>query len=206
MGFSLPFFLSGNKNNTNGMLSSNGAETNDEMMQRMHPSGTNEDAGEANSAFNNLVGKEAPDFSLESIEGKTIRLSDYKGKNVVLFFNEGKMCYPACWDQIAALGNDKRFDTNSLVAFSILGDQKSEWEKIIRQVPTLSKAKILFDTTKTVSSAYKVLSLPSSMHKGVYPGHTYFIIDKEGIIRYAFDDPNMAIRNEQLASEIEKIL
>ena len=31
-------------------------------------------------------GKKAPDFSLQDEEGRTVRLSDYKGKRVVVFF------------------------------------------------------------------------------------------------------------------------
>ncbi len=155
--------------------------------------------------FAQSIGGQAPDFSLEGIDGETISLDDYRGKNVVLFFTEGGMCYPACWEQIAALGNDKRFNTGDVVAFSIVVDTKNEWKRIVSQVPQLSNAKILFDTKKSVSSAYDVLSLPSSMHKGSNPGHTYFVIDKNGIIRYVLDDPNMGIKNDKLASEIEKL-
>jgi peroxiredoxin len=43
------------------------------------------------------------------------------------------------------------------------------------------------------------------MHKGSYPGHTYFVIDKDGIIRYARDDSTMGIRNNEIAAELEKI-
>ena len=154
--------------------------------------------------FNNAIGEAAPDFSLSDINGKTAKLSDYRGKNVVLFFNEGAMCYPACWNQMAELGNDERFNTNDIVAFSIVADTKSEWQQIVNKVPQLSNAKILFDTDKRVSVAYDVLSLPSSMHPGAYPGHTYVIIDRQGIIKYAFDDPYMGVRNEELASEISK--
>jgi peroxiredoxin Q/BCP len=32
------------------------------------------------------VGKKAPDFALPDENGKTVRLSDYKGKRVVVFF------------------------------------------------------------------------------------------------------------------------
>jgi peroxiredoxin Q/BCP len=156
-------------------------------------------------SFNEAIGKQAPDFSLESIDGNTIKLSDYRGKNVILFFNEGSMCYPACWNQISELGSDKRFNNDNVVAFSIVIDQKSDWEKIIKNAPGYDEAKILFDPTRAVSSAYDVLSLKSSMHKGSYPGHTYFIIDKEGIIRYTLDDPNMAIWNDKLNNELEKI-
>jgi len=155
--------------------------------------------------FSNAVGQKAPDFTLESIEGVSVKLSDYKGKNVVLFFTEGSMCYPACWDQMSAFGNDERFNNDELVVFSITPDQRSEWQKIVQKVPKMAKAKILFDSARAVSSAYDVLSLASSMHKGSYPGHTYFIINKEGIIRYTLDDPKMAIRNDELISEIDKI-
>ncbi len=156
-------------------------------------------------SFFSAVGQKAPDFSLESIDGTTIKLSDYKGKNVVLFFTEGSMCYPACWNQISDFGTDERFNNENTAVFSITPDQRSEWQKIIQKDPKMAKATILFDSTRAVSSAYDVLSLASSMHKGSYPGHTYFIIDKNGIIRYTLDDPKMAIRNDELVSEINKI-
>ena len=161
--------------------------------------------------FSQATAKEAPDFTLQDIYGKTIKLSDYRGKIVVLFFNEGAMCYPACWDQMTAFVKDERFNTSEIETFSIVIDQKSEWEKIVSQVPDLSKAKILFDSDREVSAAYDVLSLPSSMHPpsamhpGGYPGHTYFVIDKEGIVRFTFDDPKMGIRNDLLISELSKL-
>lgn len=156
-------------------------------------------------SFNKAVGKQAPDFSLESIDGKITKLSDYKGKVIVLFFNEGEMCYPACWDQMAEFANDKRFNSDNVITFSILVDQKANWLGIVKQVPKLGNAKILFDPTRAVSLAYDVLSLPSSMHPSSYPGHTYFIIDREGVIQYTLDDPNMAIWNDKLVNELEKL-
>lgn len=154
-------------------------------------------------SFSGAIGKEAPDFSLQSIDGTTVKLSDYQGKVVVLFFSEGAMCYPACWDQIAALASDKRFNNENVVAFAVVVDPKGTWEEIARKVPQLSNAEILFDTTKSVSSTYDVLSLPSSMHKGSTPGHTYVVVDKNGVIQYALDDPTMAIRNDEIASVVE---
>jgi len=40
------------------------------------------------------VGQVAPDFSLKSHLGETIKLSDYRGKNVVLAF------FPLAWTPI----------------------------------------------------------------------------------------------------------
>ena len=157
------------------------------------------------SFFQKAVGQKAPDFEFESISGKTVKLSDYLGKNVVLFFNEGSMCYPACWNQVAELGNDPRFDAGDTAAFSIVVDTKSQWLDIVAKSPNLTKSKILFDTARTVSSAYDVLDLESSMHPGIFPGHTYFIIDKNGVIRFTLDDPTMALANNKLINEIEKL-
>ena len=155
--------------------------------------------------FKEAVGKKAPDFELEGLGEKTVKLSDYLGKNVVLFFNEGSLCYPACCDQIAELGNDSRFDTESVVAFSVVVDNRGQWLEIVSKTPNMTKAKILFDTARSVSKAYDVLYLDSPMHRGSFPGHTYFIIDKEGTIRFTLDDPNMAIANDKLIKEIEKL-
>ena len=156
-------------------------------------------------SFKEAVGQKAPDFELESIAGEQIKLSDYLGKNVVLFFNEGSMCYPACWNQIAELGNDSRFDTESAVAFSIVTDPRSQWLDIVSKSANLTKSKIIFDTSRSVSQSYDVLNLNSSMHRGSLPGHTYFIIDKEGIIRFTMDDSNMALANDKLIKEIEAL-
>ncbi|MBI4359355.1 MAG: redoxin domain-containing protein [Candidatus Nealsonbacteria bacterium] len=161
--------------------------------------------------FSQAVGKQAPDFVLQDINNKTVRLSDYRGKTVILFFNEGAMCYPACWDQIKSLAGDERFNADKVRAFSIVIDQKSEWDKIVSQLPEFSKAEILFDSDRKVSTAYDILALsssmhpPSPMHPGGYPGHTYFIVDKNGIIRYTLDDPKMGLRNDVLLSEISKL-
>jgi len=60
----------------------------------------------ASGSLTDLVGKPVPAFSLRDRHGTEYSADKLKGKNIVLFFNEGIMCYPACWDQIAAFGKD----------------------------------------------------------------------------------------------------
>ena len=123
----------------------------------------------------------------------------------LLFFNEGLMCYPSCWNQIVALSKDDRFKGGGLLALSVVVDSKEDWDQAINKMPELAKATVVFDTDAAVSRKFGVLSTPSSMHPGSLPGHTYIVIDAEGIVRYVFDDPNMGIRNDQLFTEASKL-
>jgi len=192
-------------------------ESYDQMIARMHPgrqldnglSGQNGKLlanGNLNKnmdtiKFSEAVGKPAPDFTLTTQKNAEFKLNNYKNKIVVLFFNEGAMCYPSCWNQIASLGEDKRFNNNNVVSASVVIDRREKWDKIINSQPKYGAGIILFDTNKAVSQAYDVLNVPSSMHKGSFPGHTYVII-KKGIITYVLDDPNMALNNDVLASKL----
>ncbi len=152
-----------------------------------------------------LVGRPAPAFSLTDRDGNTYTNDNLKGKRVVLFFNEGLMCYPACWNQMMEFPKDKRFDQDDVAVFSIVIDAKESWKKAIEKMPEMAAVRSLHDTDRTASKDFQMLNLPSSMHLGSIPGHTYVVIDKEGIVRYVLDDPKMAINNGTIYSEIEKL-
>lgn len=170
-------------------------------------SGQNSSANQSTNpaALKTLMDKPAPGFTLEGYDGNKITLSSLKGKNVVLFFSEGLICYPACWNQIAAFGKNKEFANKNTVVLTIVNDPKDDWKGAVEKMPELAEATVLLDTDKKVSIAYNMLSLSSSMHKGQLPGHTYVVIDKKGIVRYVFDDPQMGIRDQELIAEIDKL-
>ncbi len=167
--------------------------------------GSSADSAQTASSLDELVGKPAPKFSLTDINGKEYSTENLKGKNVVLFFNEGLMCYPACWNQIAKFGSDSRFNSNDTIALSIVLDPKKDWSEAIAKMPELAAAKTLFDDGGYAARAFNVLKLPSSMHYGLLPGHTYVVIDKAGIVRYVFDDPRMAIRNDDIFAKVQTL-
>lgn len=157
------------------------------------------------ATFDSLLNKSAPDFTLPSYDGKNFSLKDFRGKNVVLFFNEGLMCYPACWNQIVAFGQDKDFSAKNTVILNITVDSKDDWKKAIDKMPELAGNTVLLDPDRSISNLYGVLTLNSSMHRGQFPGHTYVLVDKEGIVRFVKDDAQMAVRNKELLTEVAKL-
>lgn len=155
--------------------------------------------------LNSLVGKPLPDIQLADKDGKTYTTSDFKGKTTVLFFNEGLMCYPACWNQMVAFGTDPRFNSVDISAVSIVVDSPEDWQQAITKMPDLEKTTTLFDARALVSQKLGMLTTASSMHRGSLPGHTYVVVDKEGVVRYVFDDPNMAPGNDMLFAKIGEL-
>ncbi len=156
-------------------------------------------------ALDEMVGKPVPDFSFVDVKGTTYSNEKLKGKNIVLFFNEGLMCYPACWEQIVQLSSDSRLNTDDTVSLSIVVDRADEWQKAINQMPALANSTVVFDTDKAASQKFNVLTTPSSMHYGQLPGHSYVVVGKDGIVRHVYDDQAMAIHNDILAQKIEKL-
>ncbi len=158
--------------------------------------------GTGNKQFTPLAnGTVAPDFSLNSTTGKTISLSDYRGKNVMLFFNEGVMCAP-CWQEISRLERFKNdFAQLNTVIIPISVDDQKTWNPIIQEERITTP--ILIDSDRKVSEAYKVLKTPSSMHDD-RPGHTYIHIDPSGKIHSAADFPNMNVPTNVLLQHIEQ--
>lgn len=151
-----------------------------------------------------FIGKSLPDIELADKDGKAFSLDSLKGKNVVLFFNEGLMCYPACWDQIAAFANDQRFGEADRVAISVVADSPQDWQKAVEKMPELGKAKMLFDKNGAASQRLGLLTMSSSMHIGQLAGHTYVLLDKQGTVKEIFDDTNMAINNERIIEMMTK--
>ena len=156
-------------------------------------------------ALNSLVGKLLPDIQLADKDGKVYTDENFKGKYTVLFFNEGLMCYPGCWNQIASFGSDERFNSDQIQAISVVVDSPRDWQTAINKMPQLAKATMMFDANADTSRKLGMLTTASQMMGGTLPGHTYVVLDKDGIVRFVFDDPNMAIANEMLFNKIGEL-
>lgn len=67
-------------------------------------------------------------------------------------------------------------------------DPAKAWDRTVKKYKLTLK--ILADEDRTVSRAYGALGLPSTMHPD-RPGHTFLIVDRDGVIRWKKDMADM---------------
>ncbi len=142
-----------------------------------------------------LIGDEAPDFNVESTHGH-IKLSDYRGKWVVLFSHPADFT-PVCTTEFIefARRNDEFEQRNiQLIGnsvdsiFSHLG-----WIRSIEENTGLEvKFPVVADIEMEVASAYGMIHTESN---GTNAVRAVFVIDDKGIIRALVYYPLNAGRN-----------
>ena len=154
------------------------------------------------------IGAMAPDFSLPRAEGGTFRLSDQRGKQVLLYFHEGLGCDP-CWRQIddiqADLAKFNAVGIDEVVAISI-DPTSAQLGRAQRDSISLP---VLADSDLTVSGLYGTLGY--GMMNGTRPGHTFILVGPDGKIRWRADyggPPNftMYVADDALLSELRRAL
>ncbi len=99
-----------------------------------------------------LEGKQAPPFELPGSDGKTHRLADYAGKNVVLYFYPRDNT-PGCTKEACAFRDlKKHLDSLGVTLFGVSKDSLNSHDKFIRDfgLPFI----LLSDPEATVMKAY----------------------------------------------------
>ncbi|WP_102028949.1 thioredoxin-dependent thiol peroxidase [Salirhabdus sp. Marseille-P4669] len=125
------------------------------------------------------VGKKAPDFELLASNGEKVKLSDYKGKHVVLYFYPKDMT-PGCTTQACDFRDrHESFKELDAVILGVSPDPLDRHEKFINKhdLPFL----LLADEEHKVAEEYGVWVLKKNFGKE-YMGieRSTFVIDKEG--------------------------
>ena len=129
-------------------------------------------------------GSKAPDFSLRASNGQTVSLSDYRGKNVLLYFQEGIGCQP-CWDQIRDL-EQQSAAVKAAGVDEILSITTSPLDLITRKVADDKLATpVASDPDLSVSTAYEANKY--GMMGTMADGHSFLLVGPDGTIRWRAD-------------------
>lgn len=130
------------------------------------------------------VGDSAPDFELISDEGQTVKLSQYRGQRVLLFFFP-KADTPGCTTQ--ACGFRDKFPVIQAAGATVLGVSPDEPEALAKwRAKEGLPYNLLSDPEHEVAEAYGVWG-EKSMYGKTYFGiiRSHFVIDAEGKIEDA---------------------
>ncbi len=135
------------------------------------------------------VGQQAPDFELQTLSGETVRLSDFRGKRVMVNF-WATWC-PPCRAEMPDM--EKFYNAKDVEILAVnLTDTETSIGAIENFVDEFELTfPILLDSNLDVSFLYKIQPIP-----------TTFMVDSNGIIRFhAFS----ALNYDLMVREFEKM-
>jgi peroxiredoxin len=181
------------------------------FLHRLYENSHNKHSATGGGGFKHVEGQPgkgsvAPAFTLTSATGRRVSLSDFRGKNVLLYFQEGLMCQP-CWNQIKDLeDNEPALKTAGIDAVvSITTDpanllsHKVGDEKL--STPVLS------DPTMQVSRAYNANRY--GMMGDTRDGHSFVLVGPNGTIGWRADyggapDYTMFLPTQQILADLDR--
>jgi len=150
------------------------------------------------------TGDIAPDFSLPSGEGDVVRLKDYRGTRVVLFFYPDDDT-PTCTDQACAFRDNLTvLKKQGAVVLGVSPDPVESHRKFARKYGLTYP--LLSDESKDVHKLYgvwKKKKLFGREYMGVI--RTTFVIDDKGYIRHIFSRVRIKKHVEQILAVLSNM-
>jgi len=149
------------------------------------------------------VGDKAPEFDLVNEDGKPVKLSDFKGKNVVLAFYPFDFS-PVCTTENTCFTNDlPKFDSKNTVVLGISADSHfthKAWKEKLGIKHTL-----LADRNLEAAQAYGLENyVPEKKFLGKFTKRATVIVGKDGNVKYVAEHKE-ARKNDDILSELAKL-
>lgn len=139
------------------------------------------------------VGTIAPEFTTKDDQGKTVSLSDFKGKTVVLYFYP-KDDTPGCTKEAQSFrDNYQDYQDKEMIVLGVSMDDESS-HKAFKEKYGLP-FQLLVDTNGSLTKAYDV-------DGGGYAKRVTYIIDGEGTITYVEDKVNTSTHAQDMLSKV----
>lgn len=144
------------------------------------------------------INKLAPDFKLIGSDGKEHSLSDYKGKNIVLYFYPKDNTAGCTTEACDFRDNIQSFHDLNAIILGVSRDSLASHDKFITKLSL--PFVLLSDPDETVCKLYDVIK-EKNMYGKKYMGveRSTFLINKEGILIEEF-------RKVRVKGHIEKVL
>src|SRR3989344_930505 len=134
-------------------------------------------------------GQEAPDFEVLDTNGNKVKLSDFKGKKVILYFYP-KDDTPGCTKEACSLRDGfSELKKAGMVMLGVSKDSIESHQKFTKKFNL--PFQLLADTDKKIVKAYGVYGDKSFMGR-IFKGikRTTFLIDEKGKIAKILDNVN----------------
>lgn len=149
------------------------------------------------------AGVQAPDFELLTDEGEKLRLSDLRGKTVVLYFYP-RADTPGCTKEACGFRDDySAYEQRDVTILGVSPDSVSDQSAFKRKhdLPFT----LLDDTEHEVSEAYGVWGQKKFMGKEYMGVHrTTFLIGPDGKIVRVFENVKPAQHSEEILSVLDE--
>lgn len=129
------------------------------------------------------AGQTAPDFKLVSTDKKEISLSDYRGKNVLILFFPLAFTSVCTAELCSVRDNIGVYNNSNAVVLGISVDSPFTLGKFKEEQKL--NFDLLSDFNKEVSTAYGSIYNDFVLGMKGVSKRSAFVIDKDGIIRYA---------------------
>lgn len=139
----------------------------------------------------------APPFQLASTAGATVSLADYKGRNVLLYFNEGVGC-DACFIEMAKLEADGGLEKAGVTIVPVVMNPADQVAAELQRFGI--RTPYIVDPGGAVSSAYKTLG---TGHHANLPGHTFILVGPDGTMKWRGDYPGMWVEPAELTAAVQ---
>jgi len=146
------------------------------------------------------IGTKAPDFELPDAYGNLHKLSDYRGKIIVLYFYP-KNGTPGCTKEACNLrDNYEVLQKRGLVILGISYDDAESHQNFIEenQLPFV----LLSDTEKQVSELY---GAKGGMLGFIGAKRITYLIDESGEIMHIFDKVDTGAHSQQILEVLDKM-
>jgi len=150
------------------------------------------------------VGEKAPQFALNDTDGNKVKLSDFKGKKVILYFYP-KDLTPGCTVEACAFRDDiGAFKKLGAVVLGVSADSEKTHQKFTTKHNL--NFPLLADVNHEVSDAYGAWQ-EKSMYGRKYWGiaRITYIIDEKGKVAKAYEKVKVASHSEEVIAAIKSM-